>query len=497
MPLRFVRREPLFHRERWGRIGRLRLLGISLAICVVFAWIQTVPAQGQPSAQPAPRAGFLTLTPPPSSGVVVEAITNDTNVRYAPGLQAPRIGRMQAGERFDATRRHATLPWVEVVFPAAPGGRGWVALEVVTLSGDVNVLPVVTSRDEFGYPTLTPAAPAVSVVAAPNGTILPLPPAFAALGTQIIEVLHSFQFNLNTGKQAGVFVLNLSTNQNFVVNAGVAFSGASMLKIPVMVTLYSQLSSPPNRATASLIARMMVCSNNPATDEVLRIIGSGDLLQGALETTATIQALGLRDTFLARGFMDTIAEAATSTPLPPDYRLPVVTTADQTLTQPDPENQLTPSDMGFLLAGIYQCAQSGAGPLMTTFRGSITQAECQHMLWIMAQPKGKVLIDGGLPDDPTVVAARKTGFVREVHGDAGIVLSPGGDYVIVAVLRQPGYLSFNTTFPVIAEISRLTFNTFNPARALDAITSKDKIPACSVTREMLNALTAAVPPALR
>jgi len=334
-------------------------------------------------------------------------------------------------------------------------------------------------------------------VAPPNGATPPLPPAFVALGTQIIEVLHSFQFNLNTGKQAGVFVLNLSTNQNFAVNAGVAFSGASMLKIPIMVTLYSRLSAPPNRATASLIARMMVCSNNPASDEVLRIIGAGDLIQGAAETTATMQALGLRDTFLARGFSSDVAEAATSTPLPPDYQLPVITTADQTLTQPDPENQLTPSDMGFLLAGIYQCAQSGTGPLMTTFRGSITQAECQHMLWIMAQPKGKVLIDGGLPDDPAVIAARKTGFVREVHGDAGIVLSPGGDYVIVAVLRQPGYLSFNTTFPVVAEISRLTFNSFNPTRALDAITSKDKIPACSVTREMLNALTATVPPALR
>jgi hypothetical protein len=53
------------------------------------------------------------------------------------------------------------------------------------------------------------------------------------------------------------------------------------------------------------------------------------------------------------------------------------------------------------------------------------------------------------------------------HGDAGLVFSPGGDYVIVEYLSLPAgdtgdWLSYDITFPILREISRTTFNYFNP-----------------------------------
>jgi hypothetical protein len=53
------------------------------------------------------------------------------------------------------------------------------------------------------------------------------------------------------------------------------------------------------------------------------------------------------------------------------------------------------------------------------------------------------------------------------HGDAGIVLSPGGDFVIVEYLSLPAgdtgdWLSHDITFPILREIARTTYNYFNP-----------------------------------
>ena len=78
---------------------------------------------------------------------------------------------------------------------------------------------------------------------------------------------------------------------------------------------------------------------------------------GAAYVTDTVQAVGLKDTFLAGSLaVDKPSGGPTLTMTPIFSRK---TTADQAATNPDPFNQTTPSDLGWLLADIYQCALDG------------------------------------------------------------------------------------------------------------------------------------------
>ncbi|MCZ7673309.1 MAG: class A beta-lactamase-related serine hydrolase [Chloroflexi bacterium] len=75
------------------------------------------------------------------------------------------------------------------------------------------------------------------------------------------------------------------------------------------------------------------------------------------------------------------------------------------------------------------------------------------------------LIRFGVPEN--VPVSHKHGWDLVTHGDAGLVFSPGGDYVIVEYLSLPAgdsgdWLSHDITFPILREISRTVFNYFNP-----------------------------------
>ena len=45
--------------------------------------------------------------------------------------------------------------------------------------------------------------------------------------------------------------------------------------------------------------------------------------------------------------------------------------------------------------------------------------------------------------------------------DAGIVFTPGGNYVIVIMLYKPNWLEWEISSPLIANMSRATYNFFN------------------------------------
>ena len=72
------------------------------------------------------------------------------------------------------------------------------------------------------------------------------------------------------------------------------------------------------------------------------------------------------------------------------------------------------------------------------------------------------LIEANLPEG--TVVAHKHGFGDGgPHADAGIVFTPGGDYVLVVYLYAPRYLEWAEGQPLIADISLAAYNYFNPA----------------------------------
>ncbi|NOR82927.1 MAG: hypothetical protein GQ526_05480 [Ardenticatenales bacterium] len=115
--------------------------------------------------------------------------------------------------------------------------------------------------------------------------------------------------------------------------------------------------------------------------------------------------------------------------------------------------------MGLLLEMIYQCA-AGGGSFIAAFQGEITTEECQLMLEIMNQNRIGSLIEAGVPEGTSV--AHKHGWAAETHGDAGIVVGPDDDYVLVEFLYSPGWLEWAISSPLLADVSRATYNYFNP-----------------------------------
>jgi hypothetical protein len=59
------------------------------------------------------------------------------------------------------------------------------------------------------------------------------------------------------------------------------------------------------------------------------------------------------------------------------------------------------------------------------------------------------------------VVAHRHGWINDTHGDAGIVYTPNGNFVIVMFAHKPGWLPWELSSPMLADIARATYNYFN------------------------------------
>ncbi|MBE2192871.1 MAG: serine hydrolase, partial [Anaerolinea sp.] len=366
-------------------------------------------------------------------------------------------------------------------YAGVASGRAWVFADLVILEGDINLVPLITEMN-FGYPTLTPTPNKVVSGVSPFGSApVSLSTPLDALGKNLYDYLMAQGFEPGTNTQGSLFLLNLKTGEAVSLNPGIAYSGVSLMKIPVLVSFFRKVNTIPDATQAQLMAEMIACSENISSNKLLATLGDGDEYRGTQYVTETMRTLGLKNTFLARSFYDGVVRTgATEQPF-----MPPTIEADQVQTNPDPSNQTTPEDMGWLLSGMYQCALNGDGPLVSAFPNQIDQNDCRRMIRVLRTNHIGALIEAGVPSGVTV--AHKHGWADASHGDAGIVFTSGGDYVLSVMLASSGtWLLQEITFPTIAEISRQTYNLFNPSAPL-ASTHTQPVPAvCTI--DTINAL---------
>ncbi len=247
-------------------------------------------------------------------------------------------------------------------------------------------------------------------------------------------------------------VVDLQTGEELNLNPDVAYAGLSIMKIPIVLDMYRVLDFEPFAETTRVIEGTIVQSSNLHANILLAELGGGDPSSGASVLTADLQRLGLLDSFMA-GYFDQEVE-------PPVVRTPANQRTDIN-TEPDPFMQTTPADMAALLTMLYQCAQHGGGGLAVAFAGEVTRAECDAVIELLSRNKTATLIEAGVPEGTTV--AHKHGFGSgDTIADAGIVFSPGGDYVVVIYLWHPVYLEWEQSAPMVANISRMVYIYFNP-----------------------------------
>ncbi len=412
-----------------------------------------------------PAIGAPTLAPSPTPvSAVTGTVQGEINVRYGPGTEYDRLGVAEAGQVFAITGRHTDLPWVQISYPQSPNGYGWVATDLLQITGDLNSVRQI-SQTSFHLATLTPT-PSVAQQAA----VGQVSPEFAALGAKLWQRMIDANFDPETTQFGALFLQSLKTGETLAFEPNIAFSGMSINKIAILTTLFGRINDTPDDATAQLIAEMMICSENISTNKVLALIGDGDPYTGAGRVSDFLQKLGLNNTFIYTPY----SNDPFITPEAPHTR---TTAADQVKAEPDPFNQLTVSEMGALLHAIYQCAVTSDGPLLTDFGTAYTPLECRKMLDVMSYNHIFNFIEAGVPEGVRV--AHKHGWIPDTDGDAGIVFTPGGDYIFVNVLHEPTWLVFEDAGNVISENSRDIYNYFNPTAPLDEVHS-GSVPECNL-----------------
>ncbi|MCB8967967.1 MAG: serine hydrolase [Ardenticatenaceae bacterium] len=265
---------------------------------------------------------------------------------------------------------------------------------------------------------------------------------------------HLQEFEQDTGGIASIFILDLQTGEEVSINAAVPMSGMDIMKVPIVLEAYQVFDRVPTLRQRQLISDTLVTRpDHTSANELLNVIaGQENPYLGAQLVTEMMQNLGLQNTFMVAPY-DAGAVAGIRTPETP------ANSADTVLTRPDPMMQTTAEDIGLLLSAIYYCAKGQGGALLAVYSEQITPGECQSMLDYMLQNKTDSLIEEGVP--PETPVAHRHGWISDTHGDAGIIFSPAGDYVLVEFLYKPDWLEWVISSPLLADISLATYNFFN------------------------------------
>jgi uncharacterized protein YraI len=139
--------------------GYIKVAMIMAVVCVaVIFWLVyrllQLPAAGQSvvalqaaqsaaTASVTPVIATATASPAPSTGITATANAYP-NVHQSPGLSSPKVGVLQRGDTAEVIGRTPDSVWLEVRYPGASNGVGWVSADLMTLASGANV-PVVSS----------------------------------------------------------------------------------------------------------------------------------------------------------------------------------------------------------------------------------------------------------------------------------------------------------------------------------------------------------------
>jgi beta-lactamase class A len=257
------------------------------------------------------------------------------------------------------------------------------------------------------------------------------------------------------GLLSSVFIMDLETGEEMSINATEPVSGLSILKIAIFVETYRVLDGPPNEYVEGLFYETAVLSSNFAANLLLHeIAGEANTYLGAELLTESMHRLGLVNTFMAIPYGAPVVSTRPSTYSTPANSKPNL------ILQPDTAMQSTAEEIGTLLSMIYHCA-NGGGALLAVYPGEITPQECQAIIDLMVLNEEGNLIRFGVPEDVSV--SHKHGWDEVTHGDAGIVLSPNRDFVLVEYVHYPqgDFLLHDFSFPILRQFAQLTYNYFN------------------------------------
>jgi len=233
----------------------------------------------------------------------------------------------------------------------------------------------------------------------------------------------------------GLYVEDIETGMYMAYNAKRLFPSASVVKIPIMAAVFKYLkerkipetyklplkrhhkASGAGRLKYSrigskftiieLLERMITESDNTATNMLVELLGFDYLNRAFAE-------FGLKATNIHRNVMDM-----------KKLKMGI-------------ENYTTPDDIGYLLREIY-------------FKRVVDEHTSEKMLGILLRQKVNDRITRGVPAGCKV--AHKTGLMRNVCHDAGIVFHPNGTFIICVFTENvPNYATAKNFIAAVSSI---------------------------------------------
>jgi uncharacterized protein YraI len=105
-----------------------------------------------------------TPTPSGPTGRVLQRL----NVRAGPGMTFDTLGLLEADAVVSLTGKNASASWLQIVYPAGRGGRGWVTAQYI--QADAAGLPVL---DDYGTPVASAVSGPTAIPVTPTPTVGP------------------------------------------------------------------------------------------------------------------------------------------------------------------------------------------------------------------------------------------------------------------------------------------------------------------------------------
>ncbi len=277
---------------------------------------------------------------------------------------------------------------------------------------------------------------------------------------QLRQVLESHLSYWKNGV-AAIYLHDLETGETLGINENTVFSGASVMKVPIMIYVFSKLGKL-NEQQREWMENVIVNSDNLDANALLAAAVGGQgteaALEGVNEMTVMLQELGLQHTYQLIPYESAewlIQQSKFPKGGPAREGEPPFTAADKYL-------RTTPREMGQLFVMLAQCAD-GTGPLLEKYSDTISEALCDEMMAWLERPHDEERMVAGIPDG--IKVAHKGGWIEDMQGDVGIVSSPNGRYVAaIYIWRANGYASniHASPSPYLGDFSHTIYTFFNP-----------------------------------
>ncbi|MBN1642006.1 MAG: serine hydrolase [Anaerolineae bacterium] len=262
----------------------------------------------------------------------------------------------------------------------------------------------------------------------------------------------------------GLYVQDLQSGSEIRHNTYVTTSGMSMLKVAIMVTAYRTLPRPFSAELQDAIAQMTAHSINEKSNDVILQIGQGDFATGLERVNETLQALDMRQTYIASGYRVEGGPSHERIPVP-DRPAAEVPPEERVDLYPDPSMQTSLADQVLLFQALYHGAQ-GEGALLAAFP-ALSAQDCQEMFDLLKGNPTRTLLGPGFGDD--VPLAHKNGFgggaATDERMDVGIVWPPDGRPYLVGLYQwddQP-WIHWLRVWPQQIELSATLYGYFTMA----------------------------------